>query len=207
MSDPARQSVLFPSLLSKSVSVAFDEPTSTSDGGALLVAGADRRLGLTATFAASLTDERDASKIQHELVDLVRQRVYGLACGYEDANDVAQVGRDALFQLLLGHRPQEGGALASQPTIGVELEGLAGLGDALAETVLQRHRKRLRGRARRVTLDVDLTDDATYGAQQLSNNCRGMYLPFHVINNTKTHTVPTQPRYLFSSAGSQDVLV
>ena len=100
MSDPGRQSVLFPALLSKSVSAAFDEPTSTSDGGALLVAGADRRLGLTEAFAAGLGDDRDASKVPHDFVYLVRQRVYGLACGYEDANDVAQVGRDPLFQLL-----------------------------------------------------------------------------------------------------------
>lgn len=173
MPDSDRQSVLFQSLLPKTVSVAFDEPTSTSDGGALLVAGADRRLGLTEAFAAGLSDGRDASRVRHEVVDLVRQRVYGLACGYEDANDAAQLGRDPLFQHLLGKHPREGGSLASQPTIsrfenGVDVEELAALGDALAETVLQRHRKRLLGRVRRVTLDLDLTDDATHGAQQLS---------------------------------------
>jgi hypothetical protein len=173
MPNPGRQSVLFPALLPKAVSVAFDEPTSTSDGGAVLVAGADRRLGLTGAFSAALRDDRDGSRVRHEVLDLVRQRVYGLACGYEDANDVEQVGWDPLFQLLLGKHPREGGSLASQPTISrfenrAEVEDLGTVGDALAETVLGRHRKRLRKRARRVTLDLDLTDDATHGAQQLS---------------------------------------
>lgn len=81
MPNPGRQSVLFPALLSKSVSVAFDEPTSTSDGSALLVASADRRLGLTEAFSAALADVRDGSRVRHQLIDLVRQRVYGLACG------------------------------------------------------------------------------------------------------------------------------
>jgi hypothetical protein len=173
MPNPGRQSVLFPALLSKFVSVAFDEPTSTSDGGALLVARADRRLGLTEAFSTALDDGRDGSRVRHQLVDLVRQRVYGLACGYEDANDVEQVGRDPLFQVLLGKHPREGGSLASQPTISrfenrVDVPELAAVGDAMAETVLARHRKRLGRRARRVTLDLDLTDDATHGAQQLS---------------------------------------
>ena len=173
MPNPGRQSVLFPALLSKFVSVAFDEPTSTSDGGALLVASADRRLGLTEAYSAARDDGRDGSRVRHQLIDLVRQRVYGLACGYEDANDVEQVGRDPLFQVLLGKHPREGGSLASQPTISrfenrVDVPELAAVGDAMAETVLARHRKRLGRRARRVTLDLDLTDDATHGAQQLS---------------------------------------
>jgi hypothetical protein len=92
MSHSTKQSVLFPELLSKPVHVCFDAQHSTSDGGALLLKAADQKYGLTRKMARCLADNREPGKIRHSLVDLLRQRIYGLCCGYSDANDVARIG-------------------------------------------------------------------------------------------------------------------
>jgi len=170
----SRQTVLFPALVSKPVHVAFDAPHTTSDGGALLLRAADERLGLTRAMAACLSDPREPGKIRHQIVDLVRQRVYGLACGYEDANDVARIGADPMHKLLLDRDPINGDDLASQPSISRfenrrRRADLFRLADTMMQTVIRRHRRRLRGRkAKRITIDLDPTDDITHGQQQLS---------------------------------------
>jgi hypothetical protein len=174
MTNTARQSVLFPSLLDRPVHVAFDEPATTSDGGAILLKAVDERLGLCERLADTLCDERQAGKVRHATVDLLRQRIYGLALGYEDANDVARIGADRMFRLLLGRDPVEGIDLASQPTFSrfenaATTKDLLRMGTALAETVVAHHAKRLgRRRVRRVTIDLDPTDLQTHGEQQLT---------------------------------------
>ena len=167
------QSVLFPDLLEKPVVAQFDQEQASSDGGAILLKGADRRLGLIQALAGTLVDRRQASKVQHELEDLVAQRIYAIACGYADGNDAARLVEDPIQKMLVGRDPVEGHPLASQPTLSrfenaVGPRSLYHLGTALAEAVVERHRRRLRGRARRITLDLDATDDPTHGAQQLS---------------------------------------
>jgi hypothetical protein len=168
-----RQSVVFNDLFGKPVHVRFDQPDSSSDGGAILLKACDQRLGLTATLAACLSDLRQQSKVEHPLVDLLRQRVFGIACGYEDCNDVARVGEDPMQKLLLGRDPMDGADLASQSTLSrfenaVGPKSLMRMGLALADTVVERHRQRLRGRVKRITVDLDPTDDPTHGGQQLT---------------------------------------
>jgi Transposase DDE domain group 1 len=68
--------------LTQPVVARFDQAHASSDGGALLLKAIDERLGLTQRLAASLTDRRQAGKVEHALIELVRQRVYGTACGY-----------------------------------------------------------------------------------------------------------------------------
>lgn len=168
-----RQAVLFKDLFGQPVVARFDQPESSSEGGALLLKACDERLGLTAALTDCLRDWRQPSKVEHSLRDLVRQRVYGIACGYEDCNDAARVGDDPVQKLLTDRDPVEGAALASQPTLsrfenGLGPKALMRMGEALAETVIERHRKRLRGRVRRITVDLDPTDDPTHGGQQLT---------------------------------------
>ncbi len=169
-----QQTVLFPALVSKPVHVAFDAPFTTSDGGALLLRAADQRLGLTEAVSACLPDAREPGKIRHRIEDLIRQRVYGLACGYEDANDVARVGADPMHKLLLDRDPVDGHDLASQPSVSrfenrFRPVDLYRFGSTLMHTVIDRHRRRLPGkRAKLITIDLDPTDDPTHGQQQLS---------------------------------------
>ena len=167
------QCLLFPDLLDKPVVAQFDQEHASSDGGALLLKAADRRLGLIDRLSGCLPDERKSGKVKHELADLVSQRVYGLACGYADCNDAARLAEDPIHKALLGRDPIDGDALASQSTLSrfenaVGPKDLYRFGEALAESVIGRHRKRLRGKARRITIDLDPTDDPTHGQQQLS---------------------------------------
>jgi hypothetical protein len=157
----------------KSVVAKFDVPHASADGGAILLKALDRQLGVTETVASSLRDCRQPGKVQHAVLDLVRQRIFGLACGYADGNDAARLADDALHKLLLDRDPLAGPALASQPTLSrFENAGgplaLARLGHALADLVIGQHCARLQGRARRITIDVDPTDDPTHGQQEFA---------------------------------------
>jgi hypothetical protein len=165
--------VLFPDLFAKPVVATFDQPHASSDGGAVLLKAADRRLGLTAGIAACLTDGRCAAKVRHSLAALVAQRVYGIACGYPDGNDADRLADDPIQKLLLDRDPITGRPLASQPTIsrfenGVSPRALYRVGRELAASVIERHQQRLGRRARLITIDLDPTDDPTHGAQQLT---------------------------------------
>jgi len=185
MPDSTLQTVVFPELFGKPTHVSFDEPELTTDGGGLLLKGVDDRLGLTRAMTQSLCDSRSADKIVHSFHDLFRQRVYGLACGYADVNDVARIGRDPLHKALLDRDPLSGHDLASQPTLS-RFENSLGktdlyrMSEALMNTVLDRHRERLR-KVRCITIDMDPTDDAAHGQQEFAfynghygNSC---YLP------------------------------
>jgi hypothetical protein len=83
----------------------FDQERGSSDGGGILLAFADRRLGLTAALTGSLVDERDPSRITHGLRELIRQRVYGITCGYADCNDAERLAKDPVFKVLLDRDP------------------------------------------------------------------------------------------------------
>lgn len=171
--DTTTQCLLFPDIFCKPVVVQFDQRQGSSDGGAILLQAADRRLGLVSALAACLRDDRQAGKVQHELRELLTQRVMAIACGYEDANDAARLASDPVHKLLVGRDPIHGEDLASQPTLSrfenaPDRKQLFRLAEALADRVIERHRRRLQGRARRITMDLDPTDDPTHGAQQLS---------------------------------------
>ena len=71
----------------KAVVARFDTPHASSDGGAILLKGIDTQLGLTKRVAACLDDPRQPGKIQHQTLELFRQRVFGIACGYADCNE------------------------------------------------------------------------------------------------------------------------
>ena len=171
--DTTTQCLLFPEISLKPVVARFDQRQGSSDGGAILLKAANRRYGLIACLASCLRDERQAGKIDHTLEELLAQRVFAIACGYPDANDSARLASDPIHKLLLGRDPAAGNDLASQPTLSrfenaIDSKELYRMSEALAASVIQRHAQRLRHRVRRVTLDLDPTDDPTHGAQQLS---------------------------------------
>lgn len=170
--DSTTQCWLFADLANRPVAVRFDEERGSSDGGAVLLGAADRRLGLSDALAGCLRDGRDPERVIHEISDLVRQRMYGIACGYPDGNDAARLSADPVHKLLVGRDPVGEDDLASQPTLsrfenGADRADLFRMGEVLAERVIERHRRRRRGRARVVTIDLDQTDDPAHGEQQL----------------------------------------
>src|SRR6266542_3932907 len=149
------QCLIFREIFEQPIHFKFDEPHSSSDGGALLLKAADQKLQLTSALSACLVDGRQAAKVKHPVEDLLRQRIYGLASGYADANDAARLAHDPVFKLLLDRAPLDGPELSSQPTLS-RFENSIGprenyrLGRALALAVIERQHKRLRGKARRV---------------------------------------------------------
>ena len=165
------QTVLFPDLFDKPLVATFDEQHASSDGGGILLKAAERVYGLVKAFAGCLTDKRAPEKIRHTLADVIGQRIFGIACGHPDGNDADHLADDPIHKLLLGRDPVTGARLASQPTISrfendVRRTALYRMGRELAACVIDRHRQRLHGRARRITIDLDPTDDRTHGAQQ-----------------------------------------
>ena len=151
----------------------FDQRQGSSDGGAVLLKAAERRYGLISRMVDCLFDGRQAGKVDHPLKDLFAQRVFSIGCGYADANDSARLATDPMHKMLLDRDPITGLDMASQPTLS-RFENAAGprqlyhMGAALAESVIERHARRLHHRARLVTIYLDPTDDPTHGAQQLS---------------------------------------
>jgi hypothetical protein len=152
----ATQSVLFWELEKRPVALSFDQTHGSSDGGAILLSAANQRYnqqaGLIEKMSACLPDTRQCGKVDHQLAELMRQRVYGLACGYEDANDAARIGHDPMHKLLAGRDPIKGLDLASQPTLSrfensVTPRSLYAMGMTLAESVITRHSQRRNGHA------------------------------------------------------------
>ncbi len=157
----------------KPVVALFDMPHASSDGGAVLLKGLDTQFQLTKRLATCIIDGRQPGKVQHQTLELLRQRVFGLACGYADCNDAARLADDAIHKLLLDRDPIAGPALASQPTLSrfenaLGWQELRDMAHVLADTVIETHRRRLRGRATRITIDLDPTDDPTHGQQEFT---------------------------------------
>ncbi len=167
-----KQSVLFKGLTKKVLVARFDQEQASSDGGAVLLKACDERLGLSAAMAACFQDGRQQAKVAHSHEEIFQQRMFGIACGYADGNDAARIADDPVFKLLAGRDPVMGSALASQPTLSrfenaVCSDDLLRMSEALAESVIQRHRRRKR-KVKRITIDLDPTVDDTHGGQQLS---------------------------------------
>ena len=171
--DSTRQTVLFRDLSSRPVVAKFDQRHGSSDGGAILLQACDRRLRVTERLIEAIDDRRQSGKVRHAIGDLLRQRLYAIACGYPDGNDASRLGGDPIQKLLCDRDPVRGEDLASQPTLSrfensVGRADLYRMGMALAATVIERHRRRLGRKVKRITIDLDPTDDPTHGAQQLT---------------------------------------
>ena len=157
----------------KPVVARCDQPDASTDGGLLLVKALDAHLGLTARLAACLDDARQPGKVLHETLELLQQRIFGVCGGYADCNDAARLVHDPIHKLVIGRDPISGLGLASQPTLSrfenvVSARELRAMTHVLADTVIAQQRRRLRGRVRRITIDLDPTDDPTHGQQEFA---------------------------------------
>lgn len=169
MSHSTRQSVLLPDVFLKPVVAQFDAATQSSDGGLLLLGACDRQVGLTDAICAEFSDRRQRGKVDHELSDMFRQRIYAIAAGYADGNDATILRHDPVFKMLCDRDPETGEALASQPTLSrfenavgprEVVRALRAFEQGAIERLAQRHPE-----ARRVVIDVDATVDEAHGQQ------------------------------------------
>ena len=165
----------------------FDGGLISSDAGLLPVRQLDHRLGWTAAVAGCLTDARQAGKVGHDQVAVVRQRLFGLIAGYEDANDHTRLRHDPILQAVAD---RDGEALASQPTLSrfenaATARQVAEINRLLVRQFIQRMGRK---KPKRLILDVDPTDDPCHGHQQLAlfNGFYGqyIYLPLLIFERT-----------------------
>ena len=151
------------------ITVQFDAPETSSDGGLLLLRQMDERLGLTAGFAACLPDRRDPARVVHSRHEQTRQRIFQIALGYEDCNDADTLRWDPLLNTTCDRCPGDLGGLSSQPTLSRYENAPTGRELCrLLEYLEQRYVEALPPDTREIILDIDATDDETHGAQQLS---------------------------------------
>jgi hypothetical protein len=117
----------FPAVHAKKVTAAFDGGRLTSNGGVMLLAMAERRLGLADNLARVFPDRRDPTRVVHSLVDMFRARMFAICCGYEDADDLDHLRSDPAFKLACGleWRGQDGQNETEQP------DHSASLGDSI----------------------------------------------------------------------------
>jgi hypothetical protein len=168
MSQSATPVFRFAGSASLPLEAGFDGGRLTSDGGLPWLEQAESTLGVCAAFAAAIPEWR-RGPVQHSLPTLVRQRVFQIACGYEDQDDADALRTDPLLKLVCGRLPETGRDLASQPTLSrlenaVDRRSCYRLAMALGELYL-RERER-DGVPAHVVLDLDGTDDPTHGEQE-----------------------------------------
>lgn len=151
----------------KAVALDFAGGRLSSDAGLVLLKDPDEQLGLTRALAAVLSDSRDARRVNFTQHDLLKQRVFQIAAGYEDANDANTLRHDPIFKLLLDRLPETGAPLASQPTISrfenrVSRTDLYRMALVLVEQFLASYSHP----PQVIVLDVDDTEDRAHGQQE-----------------------------------------
>ena len=150
------------------VVVQAKDVSVSSDTGILPIRQFDEQIGLTDRFITCLSDPREAAKVEHDLPQMVRQRIYGILAGYEDCNDHDTLRGDPVFKLVSGRAPDEGD-LASQPTLSrfenaVDIRSLERLHDFFIDDYIASHDTPPLS----ITLDIDPFDDPCHGNQQLA---------------------------------------
>src|SRR5579864_3448961 len=156
--DDSLPELVFPAVANRKIVARFDGGDLTSDAGLLLLAQADAKLGLIQAMASIASDPRQQAKVQHRFEEILSERIFAIACGYEDANDLDTLRNDPALKLAYGRRPKSQPGLASQPTIS-RLENAVRRTDLLrmAIALAQRVIAQLPADTQAVILDVDAT--------------------------------------------------
>jgi hypothetical protein len=207
----------FEAHFSRQVTGRFDGSRLTTDGGALLLRQADRKVGLLRRLVGCFSDARQPERVEHPLGEMLAQRIYGLALGYEDLNDHEELRHDPLLAVLAGKRELEE-PLAGKSTLnrleltppGLPLEeryhkisySAEAIDELLVEIFLEAHRQR----PTEVVLDLDVTDTPLHGEQEArffhgyyNHYC---YLPLYIFCGDHLLCARLRPSNQDASAGS-----
>jgi hypothetical protein len=197
---------------SSPITVAFDAPHISSDGGVLLLRQIDDRLGVSERLAALLPDVRDPRKVKHARREQMRQRLYQIALGYPDCNDADRLRHDPVLNSVCDRSPHAPG-LSSQPTLSrlenaVELRQLR----ALVCEIEEQYVRSFAAAPDVIVLDIDSTDDPTHGQQQLSGfhgyYDQHMYHPLVIFDGERGQLVSVvlRPGTAHAARGAMGVL-
>ena|SRR5919107_5598583 len=195
MNDCATSRMRFETDCALSLEAAFDGGRITSDGGLVWLSKMDSEMALCEAISECLGEWR-TRKGRHSLASLVKQRVFQIACGYEDQNDSDTLRQDPLLKAVCSSMPESGQDLASQPTI-CRLENAATRRSChrIAQILFELYLKE-RGKdtlPRKILLDFDSTDDPTHGEQEGSYYHgyyqQHMYHPLLVFDGHSGHLI------------------
>src|SRR5579862_1065956 len=194
MTDDRLLPFAFPAVHGKKITAAFDGGRITSNGGVVVLAAAERKLGIAAKLGAVIRDRRDPLRVVHLLPDVLRARIFAIACGYEDADDLDWLRSDPAFKLACGRLPDSGYDLCSQPTMS-RWENAPGLREIirLMGVLVDLYCASYPKPPDAVTLDIDDTVDVVHGHQQLSlfnaHYDERCFLPIHVYDTATSRPV------------------
>jgi len=209
----------FEAHFSRQVTAQFDAGRLTTDGGGLLLRQTEKRICLLKRLTGCFSDGRRAERVEHGLGEMLAQRIYGLALGYEDLNDHEQLRHDPLWAVLAGKKKLEQ-PLAGKSTLNrmeltpaedapkqryAKISYSAEALDQLLVTVFQEAHARA---PRRIVLDLDATDMPLHGHQEqrffhgyYNHYC---YLPLYIFCGDHLLRARLRPSNIDASAGSLD---
>jgi len=217
MTECNQTAFLFEAHFSRRIVAQFDGVAMTTDGGALLLREADRKIRLLKRVVRCFTDARDPQRIEHELGEMLAQRIYGLALGYEDLNDHEELRRDPLLAVMAGRREMTE-PLAGKSTLnrlelvpaGSPFEdryhkvtySAEALDALLVDLFLEAHPEP----PEEIVLDLDATDTPLHGQQEArffhgyyGHYC---YLPLYIFAGDHLLCARLRPSNQDASAGS-----
>lgn len=185
MTDDKCPSFSFPAVSRKKITAAFDGGLLTSNSGVMLLAPVERRMELARKIAALIADRRNPALVTHTAEDIFRVRIFAIACGYPDGNDMDWLRYDPGFMLACGRLPVSGEPLCSQPTVS-RWENAPTLRDVIRLTYLlvDIYCDSYSRPPKVVTFDIDDTVDVVHGRQRMSmfnaHHDEYCFLPIHV---------------------------
>lgn len=186
---------LFP-VSDKKIELSYTGEQISSDGGLLLLREVENQIGLINGISSCITDTRDLRYVDHSITELITQRVFQIAAGYEDCNDCNDLRSDMVFKTCTGRLPQTGRDLASQPTMS-RLENAVGPRDLLqmGRYLLDTFVASYASAPGVIIIDCDDTNNNTYGQQQLTlfnnyyhDHC---YMPLHIYEGLSGKLITT----------------
>ena len=211
MKDCIKQLFLFKDISNKKIEVDFNGGEVSSDAGLLFLREVESRIGLISKMTNCLQDRRHPDYVKHQFLDLLKQRIFQIACGYEDGNDSNELRDDPIMKIACERLPDDE-ALASQPTIsrfenGLTRTDLYRISEVFVDVFIRSYSKPPEG----IIVDIDDTDDLTHGRQQLTlfnayhgDNC---YMPIHIYEGKSGKLITTVLRPGKRPTGKQIVSI
>jgi hypothetical protein len=212
MKDCTKQLLLFKGISNKKIEADFNGGEVSSDAGLFFLREVENRIGLIRKMTDSLRDRRHPGYVKHQLLELFKQRVFQISCGYEDGNDSNELREDPVMKIACERLPDDDPALASQPTISrfenrVSRTDLYRIAEVFVNVFIDSYSEPPEG----IILDIDDTDDLTHGHQQLTlfNAYHGdyCYMPIHIYEGRSGKLITTVLRPGKRPTGKQIVSI
>ena len=211
MTNCIKQLFLFKDISNKKIEVDFNGGEVSSDAGLLFFREVESRIGLISKMTNCLQDRRHPGYVKHQFLDLLKQRIFQITCGYEDGNDSNELRDDPIMKIACERLPDDE-ALASQPTIsrfenGLSKTDLYRISEVFVDVFIESYSTPPEG----IIVDIDDTDDLTHGRQQLTlfnayhgDNC---YMPIHIYEGKSGKLITTVLRPGKRPTGKQIVSI